>query len=79
MRISWIDTRIERLETQKMADGIILVCGFDRHQREIRFRTAKESQIATVVGDDLARKIVAFHEDNPNTGTCSPRGQFRVE
>lgn len=77
--MSWIDARIERLETQKMADGIILVCGFDRHQREIRFRTAKESQIATVVGDDLARKIVAFHEDNPNTGTCSPHGQFRVE
>jgi len=76
--MSWIDARIERLETQKMADGIILVW-FDRHQREIRFRTAKESQIATVVGDDLARKIVAFHEDNPNTGTCSPHGHFRVE
>lgn len=29
--MSWIDARIERLETQKMADGIILVW-FDRHQ-----------------------------------------------
>lgn len=77
--MSWIDARIERLETQKMAEGFILLVWFDRHQREIRFRTAKESQIATVVGDDLARKIVAFHEDNPNTGTCSPHGQFRVE
>ena len=77
--MSWIDARIERLETQKMADGIILVVGFDRHQREIGFRGAHEYQIAAVVGEDLARKIVAFHADNPNTGTCSPHGHFRIE
>lgn len=77
--MSWIDARTERIETQKMADGIILVMGFDRHQRETRFRAAKESQIAIVVGEDLARKIVAFHEANPNTGTCSPHGHFHIE
>jgi len=77
--MSWIDARIERLETQEMADGVILVIGFDKHQREIGFRAAKESQIAAVVGEDLARKIVAFHEDNPNTGTRSPHGHFRIE
>lgn len=38
--------------------------------------SVSKDKLASIIGKDLAEKIVKFHENNPNTGTTQPRGSF---